>query len=116
MATNLGKYDLNRVLRNPMLIHVIQDELEALQGQSIMAAAIRWGAVDSLQDCLKMIVGQYRENPRLMTGIMGIDLLRKIEEYRGKSFLESQNTLISPDDIPVGLFQQPGQFGYMGDN
>jgi len=92
---DLGKYDLKQILRNPALIHTIQDALGGLQGDDLLSMAIRRGATDDLAECLKMIVGGYEDNPSMLTEIVGIETLRQIEEYLGKPFLINlENTIL----------------------
>jgi hypothetical protein len=80
---NLGQYDLNKLLRNPMLIHRIQDNLLALKDESIFAQSLRDHAKNSPQECVKMIIDQYKDNPPLVTKIVGKETLNLIEEYEG---------------------------------
>ncbi len=89
----LDQYDLRQLLRTPAIELIIVDELRAIPGQDLLSIAIRRGAVDSLQDCLKMIVGGYQDNPDMLTRIVGIDLLRKIEQYTGQNFVKNQNSI-----------------------
>lgn len=78
---NLGKYDLNKLLRNPGLIHRIQDNLLALKDDSLFADALRKGAKDTPDSCVKTIISQYRDNPQMIAKIVGKETLKLIEEY-----------------------------------
>jgi adenine/guanine phosphoribosyltransferase-like PRPP-binding protein len=52
-------------LRNPMLIHKIQDNLCAVQGNTMMREIIRQGAVYDLSATIEMIRDQVREGHRV---------------------------------------------------
>jgi threonine dehydrogenase-like Zn-dependent dehydrogenase len=80
---DLGKYDLTQLLRNPGLIHKIQDNLMTIKNESIIGGAIREIAKDDIKACIKMIVSQYYDNPKVMTEIVGRDTLNFIEEFEG---------------------------------
>jgi len=97
---DLGNYDLKKLLRNPMTIHKIQDNLMALKGDSLMAEAIRVGANKNLRGCIKMIASQYGDNPELMTQIVGKESIALIAEYEG---IELDT---NPNDLPTQLFTQ----------
>ena len=72
---NLGQYDLNKLLRNPALIHQIQDALLTLKDESLFAQSLRDNAKDKPGECVKMIVDQYRDNPPMIIKIVGKDTL-----------------------------------------
>lgn len=80
---NLGQYDLKTMLRNPGLIHSIQDNLIELKGDSLMAEAIRNGAKKNIKSCIEMIVSQAKDNYPLMERIVGKENMELINEYEG---------------------------------
>lgn len=85
---NLGKYNLQAMLRNPALIHQIQDRLTAITEGGILGAAIQKGARDNIQGTIRMIVSQYRDNPKLLTEIVGAETLALIEEFTGQTLAD----------------------------
>lgn len=87
---NLSQYDLKKLLRNPALIHKIQDNLVDLKGDSLFANAIRAGAISNPQGAIKMIADQYRDNPKLVVEIVGKETMEMIFEYEG---MESEDDL-----------------------
>lgn len=91
---NLGKYDLNKLLRNPALIHRIQDNLLALKDDSLFADALRKGAKDTPDSCVKTIISQFRDNPPMITRIVGKETLKLIEEFSGTSFTDDLNDVL----------------------
>lgn len=78
---NLNKYNLNKVLRNPGLIHSIQDNLMGIKEGGILGEAIRKAAKDTPNAAVKLVVECYRDNPRLMKELVGTKTLSDIEEY-----------------------------------
>ncbi len=93
---DLGKYDLNKLLRNPSLIHQIQDSLEELREDDLIITAIKRGAKENIVKCIEMIISQYKRNPKLMTDIIGTPTLQLIAEFEGVETI---------DDLPEGLYQ-----------
>lgn len=95
---DLGKYDLNQLLRNPGLIHRIQDKLRSLDGGKLILTggsigmaivAYRDMAIDPL---IKIL---YKEERQKVIELIGKDIMDDILEYMGET----------PDDLPPGLFQ-----------
>lgn len=80
---DLGKYDLNELLRNPGLVHKIQDNLMSITDTGFVAISIKQIAKDDIKGCIKMIVDQYRDNPPMMIKIVGKETLKMIEEFEG---------------------------------
>ena len=80
---NLSQYDLKKLLRNPGLIHKIQDNLVDLKGDSLFANAIRAGAISNPQEAIKMIREQYNDNPKLVAEIVGVETMKLIFEFEG---------------------------------
>lgn len=80
---DLGKYDLNELLRNPGLVHKIQDNLMSITDTGFVAISIRQIAKDDIKGCIKMVIDQYRDNPKVMTRIVGTETLKLIEEFEG---------------------------------
>lgn len=78
---DLGKYDLNQLLRNPGLIHRIQDNLTAITDTGFVGISIKQMAKDDIKGCIKMIIDQYRDNPKVITKIVGKETLKLIEEF-----------------------------------
>lgn len=96
--TDLGKYDLNKLLRNPGLIHKIQDNLLALKHDSLFAEALIMGAKDTPKKCVQMIIDQYPNDPKLILEIVGKDTLKLIEEYECISLSDDLKNVL--DGIP----------------
>lgn len=80
---DLGKYDLNQLLRNPGLIHKIQDNLMDITDTGFLGISIKQIAKDDIKGCIKMIIDQYWDNPKVMTKIVGRETLNLIEEFEG---------------------------------
>ena len=80
---NLGKYDLNQLLRNPGTIHRIQKNLSELKDDSLFAQSIKAGAYTNISACIREIVEQYRDNPVVVKRIIGKETLGLIEEFKG---------------------------------
>jgi hypothetical protein len=70
-----------KTLRNPAEILIIQDELLEIQSLSIFAESIRQAAKINLNECIKMIVDQSKDNRPLVEHIVGAGLLSKIENF-----------------------------------
>lgn len=81
--TDLGKYDLKQVLRNPGLIHQIQDNLCAMKGDGLLTSSLREGARTNIREAIKTIVDQYPVNPSYIKNVVGEDTLKLIEEFLG---------------------------------
>lgn len=92
---DLGKYNLNQLLRNPFLIHRIQDALLALKQDSLFAQSLRDNAKDKPDQCVKMIVDQYRDNPPMITKMIGKETLKLIEEYAGINLADDLENLFN---------------------
>lgn len=92
---NLGKYDLNQLLRDPSLIHKIQDNLTSLKGSDLLTEAYRSGAIKDLGETMRQIVSDYRDNSKMTTEIVGEKTLKMIEEYKG---------ITLADDLPNKTF------------
>lgn len=80
---DLAKYDLNKLLRNPGIVHNIQDSICALEGETILHFAYREGAKKDIENCIDSIISAYQDNPRMIREIVGGQILGWIEEYRG---------------------------------
>lgn len=80
---DLGKYDLNQLLRNPMTIHKIQDNLRELKGTDLLTSSFRNGASEDLKGTIKEIITQYHCNSKLITKIVGKETLNLIEQFEG---------------------------------
>jgi nitrogen regulatory protein PII-like uncharacterized protein len=85
---NLGKYKLSQLLRNPAIIHLIQDNLQAIKEGGVLGEAYRNGATNNLNQCIKQIISDYRDNPKLVTEIVGINTLEMIEEFTGETLAD----------------------------
>lgn len=72
-----------QALRSPGLIHRIQDALTGLQGQGVYQEALRRGAKNNIGECIERIVEDYRTNPPYMVQIVGQEVLKMIEEFKG---------------------------------
>ena len=100
---DFGKYNLNKMLRNPMIIHRIQDNLlvldqmELLMNGGIIGAAIVSYSKISPSAVVKILA---KENREKVTSLIGIDTMKLIDEY-----MEGETD--SPDDLPENLFTQP---------
>lgn len=90
---NLGKYDLNKLLRNPALIHRIQDNLMALQGEGVFSQTLRDNARDKPRMCIKMIAEQYQTNEREIIEIVGKPTIELIQEYLGLTLADDLKTI-----------------------
>lgn len=102
---NLGKYDLNKLLRNPATIHLIQDKLRELPGNDLLSEAYRQGA-NNPDKVIKQIISDYEDNSRLVIETVGFDILKLIEEYE-------DITLAA--DIPKTLFTIHNRKGDIGE-
>lgn len=80
---DLGKYDLNKLLRNPGLIHNIQDSLMGIKGDGLFTKTIREGAKKDIKECIRMIVQQYGCNAAEIKRIVGRETLDMIDEFEG---------------------------------
>ena len=81
---NLGQYDLKQLLRDPSLIHRIEDKIADLKGDSLFVMSIRAsGSYKNTRQAMNEIIDQYRDNPKLTTQLIGRDLLDMIEEFDG---------------------------------
>lgn len=92
---DLGKYDLNKIFRNPMLIHRIQDKLRELKCETFLGTVIKEGAKTDIKGTIKLIVDYYYDNPRIIKETVGKDTLELIEEFIGVPFADDLK------DIPV---------------
>lgn len=95
---NLGKYNLNKVLRNPGLIHRIQDGLMELKGEDMVSLAFKRGAKNNIKQCIKSVVSAYHDNSEMILGIVGEKIMNWIWEHEG---------IETKDDLPPKLFQSP---------
>lgn len=91
---NLGKYDLNQLLRNPGTIHRIQKNLSELEGESLFAQSMRQGAYKNISACIREIIEQYRDNPVLVKKIIGKETLSLIEEFKGITLADDIKTIL----------------------
>lgn len=71
--------EIEKILRNPAEVHIIQDKLISLKGESIFAHSVRIGAKNDLNECLKMILSQAHDNRLLVSKLIGERLLKEIE-------------------------------------
>ncbi len=81
---NLGKYDLKQVLRNPGLIHRIQDGLQRLEiGRQLKEVDLLTTAIvayrDNAPDALIKIL--HKEDRQKVTALIGKELMKDIDEY-----------------------------------
>lgn len=91
---DLGKYDLNQLLRNPGLVHSIQDALMKIEGDGAFTKIIREGAWTDINECIKMIVAQYPHNPKMIIKIVGKKTLEMIEEFAGVTLANDLNDVL----------------------
>ena len=100
---DLGKYNLNKMLRNPMVIHRIQDNLLALdQMELLMNGGIIGAAIVSYSKICPSVVVKIlaKENREQVTSLIGIDTMKLIDEY-----MEGEK---DPDDLKdLDVFTQP---------
>lgn len=68
-------------LRNPMDVHIIQDKLCELRGDSVWVQAVREGAVKNISSTIRMIKSQAKDNRSLVANMIGEELLTKIENF-----------------------------------
>jgi len=61
-------------------LNEIQKELLSLTDPSIWAKSIRAGAKEDYTGCIKMIISQAKDNRKLVSKIIGEELLSKIEK------------------------------------
>lgn len=80
---DLGKYDLNQLLRDPSLIHKIQDNLMKLNGEGMWIAGIRELANTNVKTCIKYIIEQYYAAPKNVKELIGRETLDLIEQFEG---------------------------------
>ncbi len=100
---NLGKYDLNKLLRNPMLIHQIQDNLLSLNQMELLKSGILGAAIVSYAKiapaaCISILSKAGRQE---VINLIGKPTMLLIDEYMGG---QSQP---DPQDIPQNLFLSP---------
>lgn len=91
---DLGKYDLSQLLRNPGLVHSIQDALIAIPDLGFLSNTIKEGAKSNIEECIKMIVSQYGDNPQMITRIVGKKTLEMIEEFTGKTLADDLKNIL----------------------
>jgi hypothetical protein len=77
--------ELNLIWTNPFLIHRIQDNLCALQGDGILIKVFRENAAKHISGVIQMIIDQYKDNPSGIEKMVGRETLKLIEEYKGIS-------------------------------
>lgn len=82
-------------LRNPMLIHKIQDALLNLKTQGLMSDSIRAGAKNNIGQTVQMIWEQ--KHSELMLETVGIEILEMIGEYRGETASPQKEKLTDVD-------------------
>lgn len=79
-------------LRNPMLIHTIQDRLcELINSQSLVVQIWADNAGKHLPQVMKEIVEQATDNRRLVSELIGEELLRDIEAFTKKHLKNGYN-------------------------
>lgn len=79
---DLGK-SFEKMMRDPSLIHKIQDNLIALRSNSIMGLSIRKSAVENIQGCIDSIINAYSDNPYSVSQLVGEPTMKMIEEFTG---------------------------------
>lgn len=82
-SIDLRKYDLKQLLRDPSLIHKIQDNLCKIEGDELLQVALRNGAVNKIQETIRTVIHTYRDNPKMAIRIVGKETLAMIEEFSG---------------------------------
>lgn len=80
-SIDLRKYDLKQLLRDPSLIHKIQDALMEIKGEGLLHMAIREGAKKDIKETIRTVIHTYRDNPRLAIEVVGKKTLEMIEEF-----------------------------------
>lgn len=69
---------------NPMLIHSIQDGLLKLKGANVLEIALYKAAQNRPDEAVKLAISCHHDNPEMMQGILGHDLLSKILQYHNE--------------------------------
>lgn len=80
---NLGRYNLKTLLRNPGLIHRIQDNFAANTHPGIFGQTLRDNAVSDIGGCIRMVADQYQDNSKLVTEVVGRETIKLMCEYLG---------------------------------
>lgn len=113
---NLGKYDLNQLLRNPGLVHKIQDNLIGLDwgnlmlSGSILGVSIVSYAKTAIEPLIKILHSEAAKDREQVTKLIGEETMKLIDEYMEGSQPEVTNDKESgksPNDLPNQLFNQP---------
>ena len=91
---DLGKYDLNQLLRDPSLVHKIQDALMEIKGDGLFTKTIREGAKTDIKECIRMLVQQYGCNPSEIKRIVGVETLAMIEEFTGETLADDLKNIL----------------------
>lgn len=103
----------------PGLLLSIKIRLADIPGEDVLSMAIKTGAQrDEITEVFKMILAGYKKNARVFIKVLGKDLLKDVIRYFEELKNNKANQLHqqTQDDIPSGLFQVSGLYGYMGDN
>lgn len=87
-SIDLRKYDLKQLLRDPSLIHKIQDALCKIEGDGLLQQAIRAGAEKDIKETIRTVIHTYRDNPRMAIKIVGKDTLEMIEQFTGTTLAD----------------------------
>ena len=99
---------------SPMAIHHIQDKLIALEGNQLFISVLRETAAKDIDEAIKSVLDAYTVSPDLINEMVGFELVDDILQFvkDRKEYLPQQ----PEDDLPIGVFQQPGLWGNLGDN
>ncbi len=84
---NYGKSldSLNRELRNPMLVHKIQDAILAIESESILAISFKKSAKENIGGCIASVYTAYEDNSFLICQLLGKEIINLISEFTGKT-------------------------------
>lgn len=86
MNKNNPKIDYGKALnklRNPALIHKIQDKLNSLEGKDPLEVAIRNMAVSNPNKAIMFCYDSHKENPLMIDEMLGKETITDIYEYLG---------------------------------
>lgn len=75
---------LANTMRNPALIHQIQDKLTAIPHTDFFSMCIRQSSKVSLNQCIKELYEQWCDIPEKIEGYVGKDTMLLIKEFLNK--------------------------------
>jgi len=82
---------LNKMLRNPMLIHMIEDKLRSMTSTNFLAFSIKSYLNDGkIEEAINCPVEVYQDNPKSVIATIGVETWKLICEYKNIPYHEIQ--------------------------